>query len=105
MIDAAAGVADLVILPSAPTLMDVARLIRTAESMPPHVPRAALLTRAHKQTTSYREVVEYLQGQDSLAAFSHSIATRQALHTSCGYLTPVLYEYCFVAEELVEATS
>jgi len=105
MIDAAAGVADLVILPSAPTLMDVARLIRTAESMPPQVPRAALLTRANKQTTSYREVVEYLQGQDSLAAFSHSIATRQAIHNSYGYRPPVFYEYSFVADELVEATS
>lgn len=105
MIDAAARVADLVILPSAPTVMDIARLVRTAASMPPQVPCVALLTRANKQTRSYREVVEYLHSQDNLTAFSASIASRQAIHNSFGYRPPIFYEYAFVADELLEAIS
>lgn len=104
MIDAAAAVADLVILPSAPTVMDIARLVRTAASMPPQVPCVALLTRANKQTRTYREVVEYVHSQNNLAAFNNSIASRQAIHNSYGYRPPMFHEYSFVADELLEAT-
>src|SRR5699024_827028 len=40
MIDAAVAIADLVILPSAPAVMDLTRMLQTAASIPAHIPKA-----------------------------------------------------------------
>src|SRR5699024_12041910 len=54
MIDAAIAVADLVILPTASTAMDLERTIQTAANIPADILRVAIITSTNKQTRSYR---------------------------------------------------
>lgn len=105
MIDAAVAIADLVILPSAPAVMDLTRMLHTAASIPAHIPRAGLITKANKQTIAYREAVDFLQEQDDVAVFSQSIGNRQAIQNAYGYRPGVFYEYSAVTDEILEATA
>lgn len=102
MIDAAVATADLVILPSAPAVMDLKRMLQTAASIPGHIPRAALITKANKQTIAYREAVEFLHGQDEVAVFSQAIGNRQAIQNVYGSRPDIFYEYSAVADEIME---
>lgn len=104
MIDEAVAIADLVILPSAPAVMDLSRMLQTAAGVPKHIPRAGLLTRANKQTVAYREALEFLQEQDQLAVFSYSIGNRQAIQNSFGYRPDIFHEYSAVTDEILEVT-
>src|SRR5699024_1656163 len=49
VIDEAIAAADFVILPSSPAVIDLDRMLATADSIPADVPHAALITRANKQ--------------------------------------------------------
>src|SRR5699024_12315235 len=85
MIDAAIAVADLVILPTASTAMDLERTIQTAATIPAEILRVALITRTNKQTRSYRDAMELLQSHEDLATFSTGITNREAIHHSYGF--------------------
>lgn len=105
MIDAAVAIADLVVLPSAPAVMDLTRMLQTAASIPAHIPRATLITKANKQTVAYREAIEFLHTQDDVAVFSQAIGNRQAIQNAYGYRPELFYEYSAVTDELLEVTT
>lgn len=102
MIDAAIGAADLVILPTASTAMDLERTIMTIENIPAEIPRVALITRTNKQTVAYRDAMELLQSQDDLAVFSTGINNREAIHHSYGSRPRIFHEYSVVTDEILE---
>lgn len=105
MIDAAVAAADLVILPTASTAMDLERTVQTAATIPVTTPRVALITRANKQTRSYRDAMEFLGDHDDLAVFSTGITNREAIHYSYGSRPPVFHEYSTVTDEILELLS
>lgn len=102
MIDAAIAVADLVILPTASTAMDLERTIQTAANIPADILRIALITRTNKQTRSYRDAMELLQSDEDLAVFSTGITNREAIHHSYGMRPRIFHEYSTVTDEILE---
>lgn len=102
IIDEAIKMADFVILPSSPAVIDLSRMLVTADSIPEHTPYAALLTRANKQTIAYKTAVEFLQDHSEIPVFSHAIGDRQAIQNSFGSRPEVFYDYSAVTDELVE---
>ena len=102
MIDAAIAIADLVILPTASTAMDLERTIQTAATIPAEILRVALITRTNKQTRSYRDAMELLQSHEDLATFSTGITNREAIHHSYGFRPRIFHEYSTVTDEILE---
>lgn len=102
MIDEAIAIADLVILPTAATAMDLERTIKTAENIPAATLRVALITRTNKQTRSYRDAMEFLQSDDDLAVFSTGITNLEAIHHSYGTRPRIFHEYSTVTDEILE---
>lgn len=102
MIDAAIAVADLVILPTGSTAMDLARTLETAANIPVDKLRVALITRTNKQTRSYRDAMELLQSDDDLAVFSTGITNLEAIHHSYGTRPRIFHEYSTVTDEILE---
>lgn len=102
MIDAAIAVADLVIIPTAATVLDLERTLATAGQIPDETPRIALITRTNKQTVAYRDAMELLQSQDDLAVFSTGITNREAIHHSYGSRPRIFHEYSAVTDEILE---
>ena len=84
IIDQAIAMADFVILPSSPAVIDLSRMLTTAASIPAEIPRAALLTRANKQTVAYKTAVEFLFESSEVPVFSHAIGDRQAIQIVLG---------------------
>src|SRR5699024_9303299 len=105
MIDAAINVADLVINPTSPAIIEVQRLIETAQNIPDHIPKAALVTRANKQSVVYRQAMEFLNSQDNLPVFSTAIGHRLAIQNSYGTYPELFHEYSFVTDEILGATA
>src|SRR5690625_1740846 len=101
-IDNAIAIADLVILPTASTAMDLERTIKTAGGIPPATMRVALITRTNKQTRSYRDAMEFLQSDDDLAVFSTGITNLEAIHHSYGTRPRIFHEYSTVTDEILE---
>lgn len=102
IIDQAIAMADFVILPSSPAVIDLSRMLTTAASIPAEIPRAALLTRANKQTVAYKTAVEFLFESSEVPVFSHAIGDRQAIQNSFGSRPEIFYDYSAVTDELLE---
>lgn len=102
MIDAAIVAADLVILPTVATAMDLEHTIQTAATIPTATPRAGLITRTNKQTRSYRDALEFLSDREDLAAVIAGITNREAIHHSYGSRPPIFHEYSAVTDEILE---
>jgi|SRR5699024_11231135 len=102
MIDAAIAAADLVILPTAATAMDLERTVQTAANIPDHILAVALITRTNKQTRSYREAMEFLHNNDDMAAFNTGITNREAIHHTYGFRPPIFHEYSAVTDQILE---
>lgn len=105
MIDSAVTRADLVIIPTSPAVDDFQRMLITAENIPDHVPKVALINRANKRSIIYREAVEFLENQDDIAMFETSVGNRLSFQESFGTNPDVSFEYSFIADEILEATS
>lgn len=102
IIDQAIEMADFVILPSSPAVIDLTRMLTTAASIPAEIPRAALLTRANKQTVAYKTAVEFLFDSSEVPVFSHAIGDRQAIQNSFGSRPEIFYDYSAITDELLE---
>lgn len=100
--DMAVRLADFVILPTSPSVIDLTRMLETADQIPSRVPRAALITRANKQTIAYKAATEFLHGHPEVPVFSHAIGDRQAIQNSYGTRPEIFYDYSAVTDELVE---
>lgn len=103
--DAAILKADLVIIPTSPAVDDFQRMLFTAENVPEHIPKVALITRANKQSIVYREAVEFLDNQDDIGTFSTAVGHRLAIQNSFGTNPDLFHEYSFIADEILEASS
>lgn|SRR5699024_171095 len=105
MIDAAMHIADLVIMPTSPSVVDFQRMLQTASSVPAGIPKVALITQANKRTVVYREAMEFLATQDDIAVFSMAVGNRQAIQNSYGSRPDIFHEYSFITDEILEVTS
>lgn len=103
-IDAAIKIADVVIMPTEPAVMDLKRLVATNANLPSDKARIALFTKVNEQTVALRDGLEYLEESD-LALFSTRIKHRQAFKTVPGEIPTDLMGYDEVAKELMEALS
>ncbi|MDV2982481.1 UNVERIFIED_CONTAM: ParA family protein [Actinomycetes bacterium ARC8] len=103
-IDAAIKIADVVIMPTEPAVMDLRRLVATNANLPTDTARIALFTKVNEQTVALRDSLEFLEDSD-LALFSTRIKHRQAFKTIPGEVPTDLMGYEEVAKELMEALS
>lgn len=103
-IDAAIKIADVVIMPTEPAVMDLRRLVATNANLPADTARIALFTKVNEQTVALRDSLEFLEDSD-LALFDTRIKHRQAFKTIPGEIPTDLMGYEEVAKELMEALS
>lgn len=98
---AAAARADLVIIPTAPSVHDLRQVWRTVEGLG-DTPAIVLLTQADPRTISYRESIEALDAQGT-PRFDAHIKRREAYRMQVGAPTK-LREYTAVAHEVRQMT-
>lgn len=100
IMNAAAARADLVIIPAAPTPLDMARVWSTIEGLG-EKPRIVLLTHANPRTVSYRQAREVLDEKE-VAVFDAAIKASEALRSQGNAYPSKLFQYGDVALELME---
>lgn len=104
-IDSALERADVAILPTAPSGMDLDRLWETERVASQRCTSYVLLTLADRRTKSPAAAVEALEAQ-GVGYFETVVANRQPVRLSYGHrVGPDLYGYENVAQELMEAMS
>ena len=101
ILEAIAIRSDLVIIPTAPTGLDVTRGLATLSALAPDKPAIVLFTDADPRTVLFREAKEALE-ESGIACFDTPIKPLQAIRASYGSRPPKSPSYQAVAEELVE---
>lgn len=99
ILNAIAQRSDLVIIPTAPTGMDIERVLSTVSSMPDGKPVIILLTDANPRYVLYKETVEVLD-EAGLAYFDQPIRTRETIKAAYGCTPTDFSGYEQVANEL-----
>ncbi|MPV50128.1 AAA family ATPase [Pseudactinotalea sp. HY160] len=103
LIDAALAAADVAIVPTAPSSIDMARMWETVQVAGAHIPAYVLLTQADTRTRAITAALEVLQGEGT-GHFETVIAMREGVRQSFGRRPgPDLYRYEQAAAELLEA--
>ena len=94
--------ADLAILPTAPSPIDLDRFWETEQIASQLTRTYALITQADRRTKSLEQTVEALEASE-VQLFATKISTREGIRRSFGY-NPAsdLGEYQAVADELLE---
>ena len=102
VLDEALKLADLAILPTAPSPIDLDRFWETEQIASQLTRTYALITQADRRTKSLEQTVEALNASD-VQLFATKISTREGIRRSFGY-NPAgdLGEYQAVADELLE---
>lgn len=100
IVDAAITAADFVIIPSAPTGLDIDRMWATLE-IAQRTPHAVLLTCARTGTNTLAAAVALLD-EEKVPRFETLIPRREAIAASFGAIPHDLYGYKNVATELME---
>ena len=103
IVDAAITAADFVIIPSAPTGLDIDRMWATLE-IAQRTPHAVLLTRVRTGTNTLAAAVALLD-EEKVPRFETLIPQREAIAASFGAIPHDLYGYESVATELMEVMS
>lgn len=103
IVDAAITAADFVIIPSAPTGLDIDRMWATLE-IAQRTPHAVLLTRVRTGTNTLAAAVALLD-EEKVPRFETLIPQREAIAASFGAIPHDLYGYENVATELMEVMS
>lgn len=105
LIDAALAGADVAIIPTAPSSIDMARMWDTELVARTHAPSYVLLTQADTRTRAVATALEVLQAE-GVGHFETVIAMREGVRQSFGRRPgPDLYRYEQAATELMEAIS
>jgi len=102
VLDEALKLADVAILPTAPSPIDLDRFWETEQIASQLTRTYALITQADRRTKSLEQTVEALKTSD-VQLFATKISTREGIRRSFGY-NPAgdLGEYQAVADELLE---
>ena len=102
VLDEALKLADVAILPTAPSPIDLDRFWETEQIASQLTRTYALITQADRRTKSLEQTVEALNASD-VQLFATKISTREGIRRSFGY-NPAgdLGEYQAVADELLE---
>jgi len=102
VLDEALKLADLAILPTAPSPIDLDRFWETEQIASQLTRTYALITQADRRTKSLEQTVEALEASE-VQLFATKISTREGIRRSFGY-NPAsdLGEYQAVADELLE---
>src|SRR5699024_8289086 len=102
VLDEALKLADLAILPTAPSPIDLDRFWETEQIASQLTRTYALITQADRRTKSLEQTVEALEASE-VKLFATKISTREGIRRSFGY-NPAsdLGEYQAVADELLE---
>lgn len=104
VMDEAASVADMVVIPASTGPADLAKAVETAETLSSQgVPYAILLTMTRANTLSLRQTVGYLEDEDE-SYFETEIPAREAIKNSFGHdFGSDLFGYEKLFEEIEEA--
>lgn len=102
LLDAASTRADVVIIPTAPTPLDMARVWPTLDALG-EKPVIVLFTHANTRTKAYRAAREALNGED-VAYFDAAIKASEALKAQGHTFPTKLFQYGDVARELIDLT-
>jgi len=102
VLDEALKLADLAILPTAPSPIDLDRFWETEQIASQLTRTYALITQADRRTKSLEQTVEALEASE-VQLFATKISTQEGIRRSFGY-NPAgdLGEYQAVADELLE---
>lgn len=104
LIDAALEVADLAIIPTAPSSIDMSRVWETERVSSSHVPSYVLITQADARTNALSIALEVLD-TEGVGHFETYIPLREAVRQSFGTRPGAeLYNYDVAAKELLEVT-
>jgi len=102
LIDAALEAADLAIIPTAPSSIDMSRVWETERVSSSHVPSYVLLTQADARTNALRIALEVLEAE-GVGHFETFIPLREAVRQSFGtHPGAELYNYDVAAKEILE---
>lgn len=102
VLDEALRLADVAILPTAPSPIDLDRFWETEQIVSQLTHTYALITQADRRTKSLEQTVEALEASE-VQLFATKISTRERIRRSFGY-NPAsdLGEYQAVVDELLE---
>lgn len=104
LLEMSVRVADMVIIPTSDSPLDLQQAWATLSSLPDPARGVVLLTRVERATRAYRETVHALDAQCT-PRFSTSVVKRQEVKTSMGHAPSKLYEYGQVLQEIMEAVA
>lgn len=100
VLDAAANRSTMLIIPTKPASLDMARVWATLDSIPPTLPAIVLLTHANPRTISYHQALEALNDA-KIAVFDTPIKTLEAIKNNANTYPKDLAGYEQVAAELL----
>lgn len=100
VLDAAANRSTMLIIPTKPASLDMARVWATLDSIPATLPAIVLLTHANPRTISYQQAIEALD-QAQIAVFDTPIKNLETIKNNANTYPKDLAGYEQVAAELL----
>lgn len=100
VLDAAADRSTMLIIPTKPASLDMARVWATLDSIPATLPAIVLLTHANARTISYQQAIEALD-QAQIAVFDTPIKNLETIKNNANTYPKDLAGYEQVAAELL----
>lgn len=104
LLEASVRVADMVIIPTSDSPLDLQQAWATLASLPDPDRGVVLLTRVEPLTRAYQATIHALDEQHT-PRFTTSVVKRQTVKTSMGHVPRKLYEYGQVLQEIIEAVA
>lgn len=101
VLDAVANRSNLLIIPTKPASLDMARVWATIDSIPATLPAIVLLTHANPRTISYQQALEALE-EAQIAVFDTPIKNLETVKNNANNYPHDLAGYEAVAAELLE---
>lgn len=100
LIEAAIQASDMVIIPSHPAPLDIARAWQTLD-VTAHKHRAILLTSTNPQTVLYRDAKQAF-ADEGIAVFDYSIRRAESIKHAFGTSPKKLHQYDLVLDQIME---
>lgn len=101
VLDAVANRSDLLIIPTKPANLDMARVWVTLDSIPATLPAIVLLTHANPRTISYQQAIDALT-EAQIAVFDTPIKSLETIKNNANTYPKDLAGYEHVASELLD---
>lgn len=101
VLDAVANRSDMLIIPTKPASLDMARVWATLDSIPANLPAIVLLTHTNTRTISYHQALEALN-EGKVAVFDTAIKNLEIIKNNANTYPNNLAGYEHVAAELLE---